>query len=884
MKKRLISAVIAAAMVLSLSTAAAVSAKAEEVDYGLPEHTADGVILHCFDWSFNTIKENLPEIAAAGYTTIQTSPVQQPKDYGEWLNQEGQWWKLYQPLSFTIATENSWLGTKDELASLCAEAEKYGIKVICDVVTNHMANQDGNAYLTVCHDIKKYEPEIYAQKTDMFHQLKKGTDDDNKLEWIVQGELNKLPDLNTGNPFVQERVTALLKECIDVGVDGFRFDAAKHIETPADGDFASDFWPNVTGAANEYATSKGVELYMYGEILNTPGKGRLTTDYTKYLDVIDNKMGDGTLAYVKNKNAKMVAKALNYNYDYEDPANLVVWAESHDTYMDGKTLGATNEQIAQTWALVAARANSHPLFFARPNELMGLAGDTSWKSTVVSEVNHFHNAMVGTDDVILYEGDVVAVQRGNRGIVIVNLGDSKDISIQTSGMKSDDYVDTVTGNSFRVDDSGVISGTIGESNIAVIYNDARQTPKVIFSEDNTSFRRDTFSVTLTLENADKGTYSVNGGEPITFAGSMVVNIGTMVNAGETATITATASNTYNKTTTESHTYTKLVTDHTGVLVYYDNSVTNYKNVYAYGYYEYLDENGRKVQVAHDGQWPGTRMEYDSEKGLYVYEVPSDIPVGKGSVIITNAQVGKTKFETDGMTIPAQVSIYDAKAKKLVDPNGVTLVYGDVSNDGSVTSDDALSVLRYTSGLSDFTDEQKAQADVDGDGDVTSADALLVLRSSTGFTDSNSKVGEEFVFGGSSGKTDTDKDSPSIKPTGNIFYAINKGKWLFDDGCKLWLYNRDTAQAVEMTKQDISNDKSEYAYIDLPEGWVNLNIYRTAYDVPYDALENDDYIAAQNFDPDTAYNYWILDPIPEGKNGYSMSDNKVGKFKTFDPNA
>ena len=35
--------------------------------------------------------------------------------------------------------------------------------------------------------------------------------------------------------------SALLKECIDAGIDGFRFDAAKHIETPEDPNFASSF-------------------------------------------------------------------------------------------------------------------------------------------------------------------------------------------------------------------------------------------------------------------------------------------------------------------------------------------------------------------------------------------------------------------------------------------------------------------------------------------------------------------------------------------------------------------------------------------------------------------------------------------------------------------
>ena len=33
----------------------------------------DGVILHAWNWSFNSIKENMKEIADAGYTSIQTS-------------------------------------------------------------------------------------------------------------------------------------------------------------------------------------------------------------------------------------------------------------------------------------------------------------------------------------------------------------------------------------------------------------------------------------------------------------------------------------------------------------------------------------------------------------------------------------------------------------------------------------------------------------------------------------------------------------------------------------------------------------------------------------------------------------------------------------------
>ena len=51
-------------------------AQAATSGYGLASNIQDGVILHCFDWKYNDIKAELPNIAAAGFTSIQTSPAQ----------------------------------------------------------------------------------------------------------------------------------------------------------------------------------------------------------------------------------------------------------------------------------------------------------------------------------------------------------------------------------------------------------------------------------------------------------------------------------------------------------------------------------------------------------------------------------------------------------------------------------------------------------------------------------------------------------------------------------------------------------------------------------------------------------------------------------------
>ncbi len=664
MGKRLLSVLLSLALLAAgISTTGMVAfadddtASAVKYDYELADSTADGVILHAFNWAYSTIEENLADIAAAGYTTVQTSPVQQPKSYTTSQDTSGQWWKLYQPLSFSVA-EESWLGTKADLVSLCAEAEKYGIKIICDIVSNHMANdEDGNSY-TIYDGIAAYEPDIYNSLETSFHQVNKTTND-SSVRLTVQGSLDGLPDLNTSDELVQSRVISLLEECIDCGVDGFRFDAAKHIETPYDGDYASDYWPNVIGAATEYAlATTGEEIYCYGEILNTPGTDRSMSFYTDYINVTDNKTGDATLYYVTTGSAASIVSAQGYSYSDIEQSDVVVWAESHDTYMGtsgssglSNTADVSNEDIAKAWAIVAARDNV-ALYLARPNALMGLAGDSGWKSTVVSEVNKFHNLYADESDAIYYEGDVVAVQRGTDGIVLVNLGDSSDVSLTTQSMTDGTYTDAVSGNEFTVS-GGVISGTIGSSGVAVVYAGAQTTPRALFSKEDTSFKTDTISVTVELENAVSGTYSIDGGEAVEFTDSVTLTLGEGSVAGDVITLTVTATDGTNTTTT-THTYTKEAGSGTGVFVYFDNSVRNFSNVYVYAFYEELVD-GEVVYSTANADWPGVAMDYDDSLGLYFYELPEDLNVGEARVIFSDA--GDTQTSTKGHLVSSEEMIY-----------------------------------------------------------------------------------------------------------------------------------------------------------------------------------------------------------------------------------
>lgn len=867
MGKKLLSAVLSIALLASALPAAASSAAAEEAqDYGLADTTAEGVILHAFNWTYDTIKENLPAIAQAGYTTVQTSPVQQPKDFCDSKDTSGQWWKLYQPLSFSIGNE-SWLGTKADLEELCAEAENYGIKIICDIVSNHMANNQNGDSFTYYEDIEKYEPEIYNNTDQYFHQIKK-TVSDSSIEYITQGTLDGVPDLNTSDSYVQERVISLLEECIDSGVDGFRFDAAKHIETPEDGDYASDFWPNVIGTATEYAESKGNEIYCYGEILNTPGAGRSITAYTQYLDVTDNKTGDATLVNIYKKNSEKVVASQAYSYD-DDASNFVLWAESHDTYMGqsgsaglANTSDISNEEIAKAWAVVAARSESTALYLSRPGVIMGGPADSAWKSTAVSEINKFHNRFIGTSDSVYNDGDVVAVQRGDSGIVLVNLGTSSDVSVTTQAMADGTYIDAITGNEFTVT-NGVISGTIGSTDIAVIYEGAETTPKANFSKEDTSFKTDTMPVTITLENAESGTYSINGGEAVEFTDSVKVTLGEGSVPGDVISLTVTATN-GTKTTEETHFYTKEAGTGTGVFVYFDNSTRNFKSVCVYAFYEVKDSDGTVTYSTCNAAWPGVIMDYDEESGLYFYELPEDLKVGEASVIFSDGGADQTtqrghKVSTDSM-------IFQNDKWSEYNPDGVTLMYGDVDNNGEINNIDSLTVLRTLIGYGSLSETQKAVADLDQNGEINTLDTLIILRHLIGYKD-NEIIGTTFTYGGSTTNPgDTDSDTPISE---NTFFAVDSTGWIFGDGAKLWLVNNDTNDAIEMTKESPDDDNSKYSYCDLPEGWTNLSIYRTSYDAS---------------DISKAYNTWNCGTITDSCNAYKLTGDGTGTFTTYDPNA
>ena len=621
---------VQAAETASESTLATASQAAK---YGLADDIQDGAILHAWCWSFNTIKENMKDIAAAGFTTVQTSPANECKDTypnmklmgsDEVNGTDGCWWWQYQPTDWKIG--NYQLGSRDDFKAMCAEADKYGIKVIVDVIPNHTTP-----------DLAKVSDNLYnavGGKDNLYHAngFKEITQWGNRYE-CTTGQMGGLPDVNTENPDFQAYFLKYLNDLIACGADGFRYDTAKHIGVPSDPldkkSTRNNFWPVVTGEES----AKGVTLsdknvFTYGEVLQ--GDNVPESEYAKYMRMTASSYGE-TLRGAVTGNSFDVDTISNWRH--ASPGRLVTWVESHDTYCNaGVSSRMTDEQLRLAWAVIAARKDGTPLFYSRPdgsngasgnrwgNNVLGAKGNNEFKSTEVREVNLFRNAMAGKSEYLRNPGkdsQILQIDRGTEGTVIINLKEeSVNINSDTK-MKDGTYKDQVSGRTFTVS-NGKISGTLDKRKVAVIYNKDQESVGISSTTGSNSFSTDTLDVKLSAKNVQNATYTTSEGASGSYTDGDIIAVGAKSQIGDTITVTVKGTGTKGEVTdsaefkkTEKDPYLKYIDGSYDVYIKKPDGWGDKINCYAY-----VDKD------TNNGKWPGLEMKYLGE-GVYAYNLPDD---------------------------------------------------------------------------------------------------------------------------------------------------------------------------------------------------------------------------------------------------------------------
>ncbi len=423
-------------------------------------------ILHVWSWNFNEIARSMKEIKDAGFTMIQTSPVQScyaPEGCGKKIFDEnvteGNWYYYYQPTDWKIG--NNILGSRDEMKVMMDSANKYNIKVIVDVLPNHTA-----------FDIDAVKDDFYKAvggRDKMYHSkgLTPISDYNDRYQCTLMGS-GALPDVNTENPAFQKYYMEFVNDLLSLGVRGFRYDTAKHIGVHSDpvdtasGVKENDFWDVATGRKAVRGVKLAVpydSLFVYGEVLQD--KNVPEEEYADYMGQTASGYGYVLREVLHKRSAKGI--------DLKDfrhksaPEFLTTWVECHDTYCNGhESAGLTDTQIRLGWVFLTARQNGTPLFYSRPagstrsnyygNNVLGARGNDEFKNPEVTAVNKFRTQMAGLKENVQVSenGEVLLVNRGKKGAAIVNLSTNANFVNLPTTLPNGTYHDIVYNREFKV--------------------------------------------------------------------------------------------------------------------------------------------------------------------------------------------------------------------------------------------------------------------------------------------------------------------------------------------------------------------------------------------------------------------------------------------------
>jgi alpha-amylase len=300
------------------------------------------IIYQAFDMCYQDIKAQLPKLKSEGYTYIQVSPPQTtPTRTSSPCKGDDQWWYQYQPINYNIGNT---LGSESELKDLIATAHSQKLKILVDVVLNHLADE---AYIQKLENDPQLQAKVgkplFALSEEYFHK-KDGLCDNSRYlvtrGWLgliyengsCQGQPTQitpeiLPDLKTESQEVRDKAKQFIEKLVlDLGADGLRFDAIKHIEP--------EFFEYILKDIPHQKFAPDAK-YVYGEIIDGNAKAGYIYDYiNKGLDVTDYPLeikmvqafryGGDLRSLINPQNSGVALPGLN----------AVTFARTHDTAFD----------------------------------------------------------------------------------------------------------------------------------------------------------------------------------------------------------------------------------------------------------------------------------------------------------------------------------------------------------------------------------------------------------------------------------------------------------------------------------------------------------------------------------------------------------------------
>lgn len=385
------------------------------------------VILHAFHWTYQEIAAKAPEIAAAGYGAVLFPPPFYSDPAGS------EWWQAYQPKDYRVV--RSWSGRKADLVAAIQALKAAGVRSYVDVVFNHMANENrpDRFHFPGRTELARYAAEREEfEKDRLYGNLDEGlfTERDfhpprDIADWtdseeIVHRALSGLPDLVLSIAVVQEQIRCL-KALVDIGFEGFRVDAVKHMPTdhitavfhsePLRGKFL--FGETLTFDDNQNRE------FLWPIVRET---GLPCYDFPLQQSLLRAFSAGGSMRSLSDPAA--VGMAL-------PPQQAVTFTITHDVPNNdgfrGMILEGHDEFLANAYVL--GRDGGVPMVYSDHGESVARFPEDSgrwdgcWDRYDIVQMVGFHNAVHGLPQRTLWEDDDCLVfVRGDRGLVAINKG------------------------------------------------------------------------------------------------------------------------------------------------------------------------------------------------------------------------------------------------------------------------------------------------------------------------------------------------------------------------------------------------------------------------------------------------------------------------------
>jgi alpha-amylase len=441
-------------------------------------HMAAGdVVVHLFDWKWNDIATECETVLGpAGFHAVQVSP---PQEHS--ITPSHDWSERYQPVSYSIARSRS--GTGAEFAAMVTRCKAVGVGIIVDAVINHMTNFPSPGAGSNGTQYTKYNyPGLYSPSD--FHQACVVNDYTSAAN-VQDCELFSLPDLDTGLPTVRQKIADYLLMLARLGVEGFRIDAAKHIQQAQLDD--------IIARVNQTLTSEQKPLpYFFLEVSSGAGEALAPRDYfgEGYSSGGTADITEFTFVGVGNKFRGVGGEHISQlnpsgpagNQFSESAWGLipsdkaVVFLQNHDTqhncgisYLDGGVF-----RVANVWML--AQPYGYPsilssfVFVCPSGNSMGppsdAAGNTNnltcaasletatigqWvcehRDPYIRNMVSFRNAVAGTDVNHWWDNgaNAIAFSRGDKGFVAINNERTVLTTAVLTSLPPGTYCDLLTG-------------------------------------------------------------------------------------------------------------------------------------------------------------------------------------------------------------------------------------------------------------------------------------------------------------------------------------------------------------------------------------------------------------------------------------------------------